>query len=200
MQALLKLILVPLLLFNLLAGIVGGVWLLLLGEWRMLGGALLATILGMLLSGTVSRPGMLALAHATLLRAKGGPLRVAYLLLFAGILWACIVMSAWALCWFEYFRSRSVNISIVPRLLVAFSVATGPWEYMAQRDPRTGGPSFGLLFFKIACFTAFVMLAFAGAEQSTTLATFLVIMGIALILEVGMGVATAESPDLPSDN
>ncbi len=194
MQALIALLVLPLMLLNFLGGIVGAIWLMVLGEWGALGIALVATIFGAIVCGFALMPGMLVTAPAILMHEKGGAARIAsYPLMFVGLLWTFAVMSAWSLLWFAYFLKRADASSLVPMLLIAFSVATGPWVYMAQKEAQGGNDqsSFTTFFLQIACAAIFVMLAFAGAHPFTALVAFLVIMGIALLLNLGMGIAMA---------
>jgi UDP-N-acetylmuramyl pentapeptide phosphotransferase/UDP-N-acetylglucosamine-1-phosphate transferase len=106
-------------------------------------------------------------------------------------------MCAWALLWFAYFLERADASSLVPMLLIAFSVATGPWAYMAQKEAQGGNnqSSFTAFFLQLACAVIFVLLTFVGVHPRTALLTFLAIMGIAFLLNVAMAIimAVAES-------
>jgi hypothetical protein len=194
MQALIALLVLPLMLLNFLGGIVGGIWLIVLGEWGALGIALAALVFGVIVCSFALMPGMLATAPAILMYGKGGAARiVSYPLMLVGLLWTFAVMSAWALWWFAYFLKRADPSSVVPMLLIAFSVATGPWAYMAQKEAQGGNEHSSLttFFLQLACAVIFVMLAFAGAHPFTALVVFLVIMATALLLNAGMGLAMA---------
>jgi len=196
MQALITLLVLPLMLLNFLGGIVGAIWLMAMGEWGVLGVALMATIFGAIACGFALMPGMLIAAPAILLYEKGGAARIAsYPLMLIGLLWTFAVMSVWALGWFAYFLKRADGSSLVPMLLVAFSVATGPWAYMAQKESQGGNDqsSFTTFFLHLACAFLFVMLAFGGAHPFTALTAFVVVMGIALLLNLGMAIAMAAS-------
>lgn len=192
MQALIAVLVLPLMLLNFLDGIVGAIWLMFLGEWGALGIALIASIFGAMACGFALMPGMLVTAPAMLMYEKGGAARIAsYPLFFAGLLWTFAVMSGWALLSFAYFLEKADASSLVPMLLIAFSVATGPWAYMAQKEAQSGNEysSITTFFLQIACAVILVMLAFAGAHPFTALVVFLVIMGIAFLINLGMGIA-----------
>lgn len=198
MQALIALLVLPLMALNLLGGIAGVIWLMILGQWGALGVALGATVFGTFACGLALMPGLLATGPAVLLHGKGGFARVAsYPLMFIGLLWTFAIMCAWALWWFGYFLKIADTASLVPMLLVAFSVATAPWAYMAQKDAQSGNnhASFTAFFLQIACAAIFVLIALGGAHPKTALVTFIVIMGIAFLLNLGMGflMAVAES-------
>jgi hypothetical protein len=134
---------------------------------------------------------------------KGGAARIAsYPLMFVGLLWTFAVMSAWALWWFAYFLNRADPSSLVPMLLLAFSVATGPWAYMAQKEAQGGNDhsSFTTFFLQLACALTFVMLAFAGARPFTALIAFLVTMAVALLFNAVMGIAMATAQERSARN
>jgi hypothetical protein len=198
MQALIAMLVLPLMLLNFLGGIVGGIWLIVLGEWGALGIAFVAIIFGAIICSFALMPGMLATAPAILMYGRGGAARVAsYPLMLVGLLWTFAVMSVWALWWFGYFLKRADSSSLVPMLLIAFSVATGPWAYMAQKEAQGGNnhSSFTTFFLQLACAVIFVMLAFADARAITALIVFLGIMIIALLLNAVMGIAMAAAQE-----
>lgn len=198
MQALIALLVLPLMVLNLLGGVIGVIWLMILGQWGALGVALGATIFGTFACGVALMPGLLATGPAVLLHGKGGFARItAYPFMFVGLLWTFAVMCTWALWWFSYFLKIADSTSLVPMLLIAFSVATAPWVYMAQKDAQGGSnhASFTAFFLQLACAAIFVLVALGGAHPTTALVTFLVIMGVAFLLNLGMGfvMAVAES-------
>jgi hypothetical protein len=58
MQALIALLVLPLMLLNVLGGIVGGIWLIVLGEWGALGVALIAIVFGAIICSFALMPGI----------------------------------------------------------------------------------------------------------------------------------------------
>lgn len=194
MQALIALLALPLIVLNLLGGIIGVIWLMILGQWDALGVALGATIFGTFACGLALTPGLLASAPAALLHERGGIARIAsYPLMLVALLWTFVVMCIWALWWFAYFLKMADNTSLVPMLLIAFSVATAPWTYLAQKEAQSGNnqASFTAFFLQLACAAIFALVALAGAHPKTAVVTFLVIMGIAFLLNLGIGFAMA---------
>lgn len=203
MQALIAILLLPLMLLNVLGGIVGAVWLMFLGQWGALGIALIATIFGAMVCGLALMPGMLITAPALFLYEKGGVARISsFPLFFAGLLWTFAVMSGWAVIWYGYFLKRADASSLVPMLLIAFSVATGPWGYMAQKEAQSGNEysSITTVFLQISCAVILVMLAFAGSQAFTALVAFTVTMSIAFLINLGMGIAMAAAGTASSRN
>jgi hypothetical protein len=72
MQALLALVMIPLMLLNAFGGVAAGLWLALLGEWWALGVGLIAICSPFLLS-IILAPGLLLLAPAGILLDKQRP-------------------------------------------------------------------------------------------------------------------------------
>ncbi len=172
MQALIAVLMLPIILLNFLGAVVGVIWLMILGEWGALGVALGATIFGAFACGLALMPGLLVAAPAMMLLEKGGGARLAsYPLMFIGLLWTFVVMCAWTLFWFGYYLKQADSSSFVPMLLIAFSVAAGPWAYMAQKEAQGGNnqSSFTAFFLQLAC----------------------AVMGAAFLLNVGAAVLMA---------
>lgn len=195
MQALIALFFLPLMLLNLVGGIVGYVWLVFLGEWSVVGIALLATILGTFACGLALAPGLLVSVPAIAMFSRGGVARIAsFPLMLIGLAWTFAVMCVWAIWWFMYFLGTGLD-SVLPALLVAYSVATGPWVYMAQKEAQDGSGSAAstAFFLQVACALALVMLAFFGAHPMTALVAFVCVMGLALIFNVIAFLAMAAS-------
>jgi hypothetical protein len=124
----------PVMLLNFGGGIVGGIWLLILGNWALLGLGLLSMFIssiglslalapGLLFSG----PGVLALGRKRYV--------IGCIALLLGNLWTFVVMTVWCVgSFYVVFRSYYTGGSIWPYLLWAYGMATGPWTYMAARE------------------------------------------------------------------
>lgn len=196
MQGLIAIFFLPLMALNFFGGIVGVIWLIVLGEWAALAVALGALILGPIVCSLALMPGLLVTAPALAMYSRGGIPRIAsYPLMLVGLTWTFVVVSAWALWWFAYYLGLGAASAIVPMLLIAYGVATGPWVYMAQKEAQGGsGHAMATAFFlQIACAIVLVMLAFLGARPETALITFLSVMMLALVLNVVMFIVMAAS-------
>jgi hypothetical protein len=138
MQAFIAILFLPLMLLNFVGGIVGYIWLVFLGEWSVIGIGILATVFGAFVCSVALAPGLLVSVPAVGMYSRGGVARIAsFPLMLIGLAWTFAVMCVWAVWWFAYFMSAGV-LSILPALLVAYSVATAPWVYMAQKEAQSG--------------------------------------------------------------
>ncbi len=127
---------VPIMVMNFLSGIVGGAWLLLLGQWRVV---LLGFLTGMMFPWAYSIialvQGVLFIVPTTFLLKKVRPVGMvmAFLNSFfghaVGIFWGVVVfIHAFSLA------HRTDNISL-PFFLYGWTVAIGPFQYMASKEP-----------------------------------------------------------------
>jgi hypothetical protein len=158
MQALLGLLLLPIAILNFAGGIVGGIWLAVLGQWSLLGVGLGAAIASTMILGLILMPGMLFAAPAAAAIDKGHYF-IGTLSGIIALLWTNVVVVAWCVVTFFYCFEQSKSGSILPYLLWAYSVATGPWTYMASREAQAdpNSPSSTTAFF--ACLGGAAMMA-----------------------------------------
>ncbi|GAB3739951.1 hypothetical protein GCM10028794_24110 [Silanimonas algicola] len=195
MGALFNVLMIPLIAMNFIGGLVGVVWLLVLGQWSALGTALVLLIGGAFFCGLALLPGLLASGPALMMYDKGGASRIAsYPLMLAGLLWTHSVMIVWAFGAFAYFRKLSDSGSLVPMMLIAYLVATAPWSYMAQKDVQSGNESSlaSIFFLQASCFIAAVMLGVGDAGLRSSGLMLCVIMGCAFLVNASMAFSRLE--------
>ena len=88
MQALISLLMVPLMILNIFGGIASGIWLAFLGEWGGIGVGLIATIGGAFFCSLLLLPGMLVSVPAIFMMDKGGILKaLGFLIGMVGLFW-----------------------------------------------------------------------------------------------------------------
>jgi len=135
MAALISLLSFPVMLLNMFSGIIGGVWLGVVGNWGLIGAGLAAVFISSFGLSLALAPGFIFLAPAAMALEKGKTI-IAGLLFALSNLWTCAVITAWCLGSFYVVFSYYETGSIWPYLLWAYSTATGPWTYMAVIDAR----------------------------------------------------------------
>src|SRR5436190_21504771 len=113
---------VPLMLMNIFGGIVSGIWLIVLHEWR----PLLIGLFSLFFATFIISP-------ATKLFDRGHLILGSILALPVSI-YTTFIMVAWCHGIFNTFLDMSSPRTVVPTLLWSYGVATGPWSYMAQRE------------------------------------------------------------------
>lgn len=123
-------------LFNYFAGVVGGIWLLVLGQWKFVFLGICAIFIFPWLYFIVTLPsvgfGMLAI-YFEKKKMKAG----VAIILFLVQLYDSIVQLSWIAIVFggclEFVRMT--GISHIPLLLFAYAVSTTPFLYMASKEP-----------------------------------------------------------------
>jgi hypothetical protein len=136
MEALMALLMLPIIVLNVLGGIIGGIWLLINGDWATFIRGLGYMVFGAFAVSILLLPGMiLAVPMAKLL--EDGRDKLAFVVGLPALLWTYVVVMTSCLCVFSWIMSR-VEGSAIPYLLWSYAVATAPWSYMAQKDSQTG--------------------------------------------------------------
>ena len=174
----------PLQLLNILDALVGGVWLAVLGEWRIIGSGLVFMIGGaffcsipLLLGSAFSFPGLKMWESGNFL------LRIISLpFLVVGVSWTYVVMTVWAFgAFLILLKGMGETSNPLPYLLWAYAAANGPWAYMLQKDLQAGNDSgvIALFFLQIACITLAVGI---WLEIDWLSAMFWLIMAVSLVI------------------
>lgn len=186
LKALLALIAVPLFFFNMLGGIVGAVWLGVLGDWKLLGVGFAAMIGAGFGLSLALIPGLAFLAPAALARKADSPLLLISLSLSS--LYTLTVISAWCLAVFYYSIGLSKAGKIVPIMLWAYAVASAPVSWLSSKEAQSGEGGFAsmltTLFTQIACATVAILFAFVTRYFEIGVYVFAAIMAVCLVLLV----------------
>lgn len=146
-------------LLNTLGPIISGIWLVILGQWKLVLVSFIVTALfAARLLGIALLP-QIALAAPGIYFAKQQNKALTYL--FSGLshLYAAALIVVWSTVVLSYFApSNAPNAAgtAAPYLIWAYGVAVSPWTYMALHENRSGD-SLAPLF----CF--FLQLGFIGA-------------------------------------
>jgi hypothetical protein len=146
MQSFVSLLVLPLVLLNSVGGLVALVWLVILGQWAVLGYGILAMIAMPPLFALVQLPALGFTAAGAWLSDRNW--RVAMIVcVFLGALWTNILVVGWCLLIVVKYVQPVRDISPIPILLWGYTVAVGPLAYMARKD---GGNPFTSLQMLIA--------------------------------------------------
>jgi hypothetical protein len=137
MQALMLALMVPLMLLNMLSGVVGGVWLATRGEWALIGGGVAYMLIGALLVSLALLPGSMFAAPALALLNRGRVV-IAAIVGLPGALWTHAVLAAACVVVFFFVTANPDWRSLWPYLLWGHAVALAPWAYLANKDEQAG--------------------------------------------------------------
>ncbi len=157
-------------LLNWLAAPVSIIWLMILGEWWVIGLAFLSLFSHFLL-GIALLPAMAFAAPAAALSPRRPT--AAMILGIPGLVYTAALITVWCMGVLTYLVSRATPSTWIPLLLLAFSIGTAPWAYMAQKEAQRGGGE-GSLMAAFSAQVAFVavLLAIVIFRPLSSLASF----------------------------
>jgi hypothetical protein len=193
MIALVQLLMLPLIVLNMLGGIVAMVWLAILGQWHMLGIGL-ALLFGTTFAlGFALMPQMLLAAPAVLLYEKG---QKALGFFFGGLalLYVYALVTAWcgAVLWYSMERVTTANL-LIPILLWSYGVATGPWAFMASKEDNIGS-AFTVFFSRVGYIIMGLMILFGYPSFYDVMKMFIAVMLVGLFASlIFVGISSRQS-------
>jgi hypothetical protein len=133
----------PIMLLNSFGGVVAAIWLLFRGDWRLVLLGFLSTLISPSALGVVLLPSMLIGAAAITLMERGALAQlIGALSLFLSEAWLYAAMIAWSWFSFQIVLGHRDSGPLLPYLLWAYAIATGPWSYMVLREARNGGNTY----------------------------------------------------------
>ncbi len=159
---------------NFAGGIVGGIWLATIGQWHLLGYGLVGIISSSFLLGLALLPGMAFLVPASM-AVERNRFVTAGCFAALGNIWTYGVLTAWCVGSFLLIVPAHKSGSLWPYLLWSYSVATGPWTYMASREAQADSNSFSSTTAFAACVGAITMMVTTYVKGRA---------GISLLVEV----------------
>jgi hypothetical protein len=198
----------PILLANLVCAAVSGVWLLIVGEWFLLGIGVLSFAVANFAIGILLLPAIALTGIASSRRSA----RSGLALLLLGNTWTIVTIIAWCVGVLIFFATRSEPSHLVPAVLWSYGVATGPWSSLAAREMRAPGNEMagfasGLLamFAQVAHIAAMVITILGAADFRMVAAIFSAVMLVPWSIQIYLTGATeqelmAEVPEAPPPN
>jgi hypothetical protein len=182
LQGIITALTLPLALFNMLAGVVAGIWLAILGEWGTIGHGILFFFVSTFSLSLVLLPSMLLSAPAAYCAEKG---KTFGMLCFSALsnIYTLAVITIWC-CGILYMFVKDANAStLIPKLIWSYGIATGPWSYMASKEQQ-GGDAFASLLATFLAELAYVVIILMIIF--TTITPFQVIKVFAGFMLIGL--------------
>ncbi|MEM7820365.1 MAG: hypothetical protein QW761_02060 [Candidatus Aenigmatarchaeota archaeon] len=127
---------IPIMFLNMGSGIVGGIWLAILGEWRLLGIGIFLLFISHWILSLLMIPSLPISVLAVHLYEKKNPFRhiVGYISqLYTNFLIVLTCVFAFVIC--SRFYSGPIGFGLVPYLLWSWGMALGPWQFFASKEP-----------------------------------------------------------------
>lgn len=185
MQALLAVLMIPLIALNFAGGIAGGIWLIVEGEWQVLLACVAYGVLSPIALGLAVMPGLVFAVPSGALLERGHVVLGAILGLPA-IIWTQLIMAGSCLLVVWWVSGQWHVGAPWPYLLCAYAAATAPWTYLAQKEIQSGNDaaSMPVFFIQLATVSMLVGTALKGGQMDwLALATWcapLVMIGLLL--------------------
>jgi len=182
----------PLGILNAGAGLVAGIWFIMLGHWSILLNGILALVISSLLIPFAMAPSALVAigAGAAFERGKRA---TAFVLIALGNLWVAAVTVFWELGVFHFFQ-RYVDRGFpqTPVWLLAYGVATGVFAWMANKS-REGAAGRSEAAHVAAAQLAFIIFSICFFWLGWTQAAAVAAMLVPLILQVALNLLSLGS-------
>lgn len=175
---------VPIIFCDLIGCIGSVIWLMVLGEWGILGYGLLAMIISSFLISFALIPGLLLAVPAMSFLEKDNKLG-GYFFGFLGSIYTISVMSAWCILVLLFFLNKADSSSYIPVLLWSYCVATGAIAYLAQKDSQSGNDSSAIptFFLKIAYILTMLGILLVGMSIQSVVVLFMLVMTVSLVIQ-----------------
>lgn len=194
---------VPLLVLNVLGGIVSGVWLAVIGQWGAIGYGLFFGLAGSVALSLAMLPGLVFAAPAVYFEKRGnraGLLTIGLL----SVMYTMAVISAWCTFILVFFAHRATNMSgLIALLIWSYGVALGPLMWMSKSEAQSGNDASSVTTFaaQIAYVVVALLVLTVGISTITAFAvvgalTF--VFGAAQLVLATHGSATAVPDATPA--
>jgi hypothetical protein len=165
---------------NVFGGVVSGIWLAILGKWRILGVGLLMAVLMPMAYAVLSLPSMgLGLVVANL--GKRCSTVLCAIVAFPASLYSLAIVGCWVFFVFGYFIQQSAPGSHIPMILWSYSVSMAPLGFMASKeDSDNPGPVFAALLAQVSYLLLLVLWALdvSKVAQVISLSTVVVLWSV----------------------
>jgi len=180
-------LMVPIMILNILGGIISGIWLAILGEWgEIIRGIIFMVVSGFAISFALM-PSLLFAGPAAIAIEKGKKI----LGIFFGslsVLYTVALITVWCIWIMWLFVSSATENSLIPLLIWSYGVALAPWMWLAQKDQEGGGNEFSTFttFFAQVAYILGMIMFFFGTTLGFVAIIFGVIMFIGTILQMAI--------------
>jgi len=171
----------PLVILNIFGEVVSGVWLLIIGEWRLVVLGVIAIVVSSFVLGLLMMPSLLFAGLASVIKGNGGKMVPVVL----STLYTALVMTVWCVASLWVFGVFATSKNVVPLLIWSYGVAVGPWADMARKDQAgQGGNMFSMISVFFAEFGYLVAMVMFLSRASTFGVMVAVIAGFLLAAQV----------------
>ncbi len=166
----------PLMIFNNLGGIIAGIWLLILGEWKFVIFGLIAAFSGSFILGFALMIPMIFAMPSMFFIERNNKI-IGYIFGFFSMLTTNAIIFFWCIISFWICYSKSTPESIIPALIWSYGVAVFPLQSLADKEKENEFTILTTLFVQIAYIVMLILLLLFN----TTFLTGFIVFGSFLI-------------------
>ena len=187
LMSFIKLLGVPLVVLNMLGGIISGIWLAILGGWATIGfGILILIVAPHLLRWSLQLPAAFFAWPMKYFSDKGktfGTIVTASL----SSLYTIAILTIWCCAIFFLFMMRTEPGTLIPHLIWSYGIAIGPWGYLASKE-QNNVPALSAFLAELAYLTLMLFVLFTTITSYDAIHIFAMFMAVALALEIVMAI------------
>ena len=137
MSKIIEILTIPITLMNGFSAFIGGIWLVFLGEWNLLGVGIALLFTSHFILSFAMLPGMLITAIATPFIERNNPLQ--YFFGYLSQLYVNILIVVWCFgsfvfCSNFYASENPFDLGLIPYALWSWGIALGPWQFFASKE------------------------------------------------------------------
>jgi hypothetical protein len=179
---------VPLIVLNMLGGIISGIWLAILGEWATIAyGILILLVAPQLLSWSLLLPSAVFAWPMKYFSDKGktfGTIATASL----SSVYTMALMTIWCCGIFFLFMTRADASNLILHLVWSYGIAIGPWGYLASKEHDNFASAISTFLAELAYITLMLFVLFTTINLYDAIHIFAAFMVIAVALQIVMAV------------
>lgn len=166
------------LILNFFSGIIGGLWILFVGGWKLIVSGIVISVLMPYGWSIVSMPQLALTPFLIKAEERGNKFWVATFGFIANF-YGNVLIVLWISFSLNFFMEYRSQYPLIPLLLLGYSVALGPLQYMAQKEgPESSGSFMGVFLAQIVYIVPAVIVLFGGVISLTILIVIALIFSI----------------------
>ena len=178
---------IPLMVLNLLGGLVSGIWLALLQEWSIIGMGIIIILFGHHIIIFVLMLGMTLFGFSSIVLENKGNKAGSLFFFILFVMYLMALITVWCIAILVLFnRMVPKGIVKIPALFWSYGTATDPWVYVWYKDQSNNLLGTSLVFAEIAFFVVILMIFLKDPPFGELAIIFALIMAFAGFVRVAI--------------
>jgi len=177
----------PLMLLNVFGGIVSGIWLAVIHDWKTLGIGISFFFFSTFILGIVLIPSVLLVAPAAYCAERGKTIGLVFFGALSSV-YVLTLITVWCCGVLLLFMRDANEANFIPRLIWSYGVATAPWGYMASKgeSEEDFGTTVAVFLAELAYLVLMLLITFFRITVLGGLEIFGGFMLVGLIVQTSM--------------